>query len=208
VVRSPDAQKRRAVLKAARAAFVRDGFHAATMDDIARLAKVSKRTVYAYFPSKDALLIELAMELWSRLSPGAEPPLQNRSLAARLTDLASRRIKVLLDEDLLVLLRTVLAETARAPDLVRTFVSGNTEYFGQLGLRAVLHEEIGRGRLRIADVTLATGQFWGLLLDPLFWPLVLGVRTPPSPHEIDRVVEEAIATFLARYGVAKRKGRS
>jgi AcrR family transcriptional regulator len=206
--RKGQANKRGAILKAARAAFVQEGFAAATMDGIAARARVSKRTVYAYFASKDALMLELAVEGWRRLSPPDEAPLRSRSLADRLTDLATRRVRVLLDEDLLVLLRTVVAETVRAPELVRTFISSETDYFGQLGLHALLDEEIARGRLAVTNIQIASGQFWGLLLDPLFWPRLLGVRSPPSRQEIDAVVAEAVATFLARFAVKQPRRRT
>jgi TetR/AcrR family fatty acid metabolism transcriptional regulator len=45
-----------AILKAAENIFARKGFHAATVSDIARKAKVSEGTIYEYFSSKEELL--------------------------------------------------------------------------------------------------------------------------------------------------------
>ena len=45
-----------AMLKAAENIFARKGFHAATVSDIARKAKVSEGTIYEYFTSKEELL--------------------------------------------------------------------------------------------------------------------------------------------------------
>ena len=47
---------RRRILEAARAHFLRHGFRNVTMDDLAAELAVSKKTLYAHFPSKDALL--------------------------------------------------------------------------------------------------------------------------------------------------------
>lgn len=47
---------RRRILDAAYAQFYRDGFARVTLDDIATRAKVTKRTLYYHFDSKDALL--------------------------------------------------------------------------------------------------------------------------------------------------------
>ena len=46
------------ILQAARAVFARNGFTAATVDDIADAAGVAKGTVYLYFPSKREIYIE------------------------------------------------------------------------------------------------------------------------------------------------------
>lgn len=48
--------KRRAVLREAAASFNRIGFHATTLDDVARRLGVTKAALYYYFPNKNALL--------------------------------------------------------------------------------------------------------------------------------------------------------
>jgi TetR/AcrR family transcriptional regulator len=50
--------KRGALLREAASAFTRKGFHAASLDDIARTLGVTKAALYHYFPSKHALLRE------------------------------------------------------------------------------------------------------------------------------------------------------
>jgi TetR/AcrR family transcriptional regulator len=48
--------KREALLREAAAAFNRQGFHATSLDDIARNLGVTKAALYHYFPNKNALL--------------------------------------------------------------------------------------------------------------------------------------------------------
>src|SRR4051812_22531524 len=50
-----DSAKRRQILEGARAVFLAQGFDAASMNDIARKAGVSKGTLYVYFKSKEEL---------------------------------------------------------------------------------------------------------------------------------------------------------
>lgn len=54
--------RRRSILDSARAAFFEDGFHLATVDDVAARAEVSKGTVYLYFESKETILAHLLLE--------------------------------------------------------------------------------------------------------------------------------------------------
>ena len=50
-----DNAKRRQILDGARRAFLANGFDAASMNEIARAAGVSKGTLYVYFKSKEEL---------------------------------------------------------------------------------------------------------------------------------------------------------
>ena len=50
-----DSAKRRQIIEGARAVFLAQGFDAASMNDIARAAGVSKGTLYVYFKHKEQL---------------------------------------------------------------------------------------------------------------------------------------------------------
>ncbi|HUU37855.1 MAG TPA: TetR/AcrR family transcriptional regulator [Candidatus Desulfaltia sp.] len=52
-------QFRRAIIEAAERVIVRKGCNAATMDDVAREAQLSKATLYHYFRSKGELILEI-----------------------------------------------------------------------------------------------------------------------------------------------------
>ena len=60
------ARVRASLLSAARRLFARQGVADTTMDDIARVAGVSRPTVFNYFPSKHLLLAALVREMESR----------------------------------------------------------------------------------------------------------------------------------------------
>ena len=53
----PRAQRERSILDIAGQVFARDGYHSASMDEIARSAGVSKPMLYAYFDSKEGLYL-------------------------------------------------------------------------------------------------------------------------------------------------------
>jgi AcrR family transcriptional regulator len=55
-------QRRRAILKAARRVFFERGLPAASMDEIAETAELSKGTLYLYFKSKEDLYVSLLEE--------------------------------------------------------------------------------------------------------------------------------------------------
>src|SRR6516225_1382383 len=77
------AERRTAVLAAARRIFADKGYHATSIDDIIEAADIARGTFYLYFESKRAIFDELLDELFRTLqskvsridvSPGAPPP--------------------------------------------------------------------------------------------------------------------------------------
>ena len=53
---------RAAVIDAARTLFLRQGYAGTTMDDIAALAGLTKRTLYNNYPDKAALFVQIAAD--------------------------------------------------------------------------------------------------------------------------------------------------
>jgi AcrR family transcriptional regulator len=87
----PRAAREQLILDVAGTAFARDGYHAASMDEIAALADVSKPMVYAYFGSKEHLYLayveRTGRELLDRLERvGRSEGLPPDRLRARITE--------------------------------------------------------------------------------------------------------------------------
>lgn len=116
--------KRDQILAGARRVFLRDGFAAASTDAIAAEAKVSKRTLYVYYPSKEELFAGVmreltienpqtrALESMEEMAPGSEEELRRD-----LQELAGKIIATMMQPDYLALLRTTIADTHRFPQL-------------------------------------------------------------------------------------------
>jgi AcrR family transcriptional regulator len=67
-----DRTARQRIIGAAREQFLAHGFHGVTMDDLAEGLGMSKKTIYAHFPSKTALLEAMLLDKFR----GAEDELQ------------------------------------------------------------------------------------------------------------------------------------
>jgi len=72
--------RRQQILDAAMTCFGRRGFHPTTMQDVADEAKVSVGLIYRYFPSKDAVIAEIAREHKADLAELLEQARQAPSL--------------------------------------------------------------------------------------------------------------------------------
>jgi AcrR family transcriptional regulator len=61
------AERRRAILEAARTVFAQQGYASTVVEDIARQAEIGKGTLYLYFPSKEQIYLAALLEDTRRL---------------------------------------------------------------------------------------------------------------------------------------------
>ena len=190
--------KRDQILDGARGVFLRDGFAGASTDDIAAEAGVSKRTLYAYYPSKEDLFVDIlrkltlenpqirALESMEEMSP------ENRDELRRdLLELAHKIVTTMMQPDYLALLRTTIADTHRFPQLGGLFRATVPER--AMSTFAVFIERVReRGMVR-KDVNgeAAARMFVGPLLTyaVLNGLLVEGPLQPPGPEKIEEIVD-------------------
>jgi AcrR family transcriptional regulator len=89
--------RRQEILDAARKVFFESGYGGASMPRIAQAAELAPGTLYLYFPSKEALYVELLLEgydiLLARLKAAARRPDPPADLAGRLVDVFFRFAK-------------------------------------------------------------------------------------------------------------------
>ncbi|MGH2461939.1 MAG: TetR/AcrR family transcriptional regulator [Chloroflexota bacterium] len=120
--------KREHVRSVAQRLFVELGFEGTTMDAIANAASVSKPTLYRYYHNKETLFADVLRGLnvrrvWSDAPTVViDHPITSRAELARLlTALAQRAVSHLLDPTYLGLLRVLIAEIPRFPQLAPIF---------------------------------------------------------------------------------------
>ncbi len=93
-------RKRAAILDAAASEFRSRGFDNTSMDGIAAVAAVSKRTVYNHFASKEELFTAIVDELMSRCEAAVEYPFdETKTLEQQLTDIGQSAIEVFASDD-------------------------------------------------------------------------------------------------------------
>ncbi|WP_147109611.1 TetR/AcrR family transcriptional regulator [Tateyamaria sp. syn59] len=188
------------VLDGARDVFMADGFEGASVDDIARAAGVSKATLYSYFPDKRLLFMEVANSECARQSQDAIDNIDMNAAPREVLCQAGKHfLRFITSKFGQQVFRICVAESDRFPEIGRAFYKSGPER-----MRAEMGEyfeaAVARGDLKIDDYTLAADQF-GELCKADIWPrLMFGVIDSVTEEDIDRVVDSAVKTFLARYG--------
>ncbi|WP_371055601.1 TetR/AcrR family transcriptional regulator [Rhodosalinus sp. K401] len=188
------------VLEGARKVFLSDGFEGASVDDIARAAGVSKATLYSYFADKRLLFMEVAkrecahaaaesLELVETTAPPrcVLPVAARKMLGFMLSDLGQR------------VYRICVAEADRFPELGREFYDCGPALVRDR-MKRYLSDACARGELEIDDVDLAADQFAELCKADLHPRMVFGIKRSFTEEEVQRVIDGAVETFMARYG--------
>ncbi len=189
------------VLDGARKVFMRDGFEGASVDDIVREARVSKATLYSYFPDKRLLFIEVAKTECRSQSDAAIAQIEaSGDVRQALTQAARRMVRFFMSDVGMQVYRIVVAESQRFPEIGQDFYNSGPAMVRRI-LAQYLTKAVSDGKLRIDDIDLAADQFPELCKAGLHIQMVLGLRTSVTEEEIDRVIDGAVDMFLCRYGV-------
>jgi TetR/AcrR family transcriptional repressor of mexJK operon len=189
--------KRDQIRRGATQVFLAEGFAGATTDAIARQAGVSKQTLYVYYRAKEELMVDVLAAHVRELRDESDWKMDDHlvdSLPAfrtALTELAGGVVRALLNPDYLALVRVIIADTPRVPEIGRLWaemISGR--------IRRIVADLLGRaaaaGVARIPDVDAATRLLVGGLLTYVLPDGILSTDhpvTPPEPERIGAIID-------------------
>jgi AcrR family transcriptional regulator len=194
-----DNAKRRQIVEGARQIFLANGFDAASMNDIARAAGVSKGTLYVYFQNKEELFAAIVHEECLFHAEGAfnlDPG--DPDVEAALTRLGTAYIEFLCSPEKASALRTVIAIADRMPEIGKVFYETGPST-GIAKLADYLRAQTQAGVLAVDDAEVAAAQFLDACQSTLFKPVLFNFAKAPAPERIAHVVGIAVKTFLAAY---------
>ncbi len=196
--RPKDAALRQRILERARDLFLLHGFQTVSMDVIAAAAKVSNRTVYSHFESKERLLAAVLQQEGERLRPRfpeAEISTSDEFVVA-LQAFGERLVGLLTTPAIVGLGRIMISESGRHPDMARQFYDWGPR---QTELQLIRLMDLGqnRGWSKFHDTPLAAAQLLALWQGTWLFKQQLGVEKKLSNSKIKRHVEESLKIFFA-----------
>ncbi|MCW2318364.1 AcrR family transcriptional regulator [Rhodoblastus acidophilus] len=204
VAKTNDA-KMRQILDGARAVFLADGFDGASMNDIARVAGVSKGTLYVYFDSKVTLFQALIRDDRRRQ---AEQLFQfdhdDDDIAEVLYRTATSMMLRLCSAEHVAHMRMVIGAAAKHPEIGRTFYEAGPQC-GAAKVAAYMQRQMDAGRLRASDPQTMAVHFLQLSQGGYAKAVLFCVAEPGDLKEIERSAREAVDAFLHGYGGAAGK---
>jgi AcrR family transcriptional regulator len=186
--------KREHIRAAAQELFLAQGFERTTMDAITAAAGVSKQTLYHYYPSKEQLFADVLHALalnrvWVDVpAEEIEPAGASREGLERvLLQIAQSLATSLTDPTYVALVRVMIAEVARFPQLAEAFWNA-VPMRGQTVLGGLLERASARGLVSVRHPELAVRLYVGSLLTYMLGSM-FGAKHEDGRPPVEQVTE-------------------
>lgn len=189
-----DAERLEALITAAERVFLKKGYHAATMDDIAACAGMSKRTLYQLVKSKEQLFTTLLL----RRLPDAALPVAYEGAAPGdvLFEILSPWAKHILAPSSVALLRLIIADYQHGKSLARLLDRASVKLCKD-SLKDYLAELVQSDVLRLSNPGEAAQMLFGMAIGNIHGGMLMGVRGAPPRDELEARLKRAIEIFLS-----------
>lgn len=192
--RAVGVQLAKRILDAAQELFLRQGYEATTVEEIASRIGATKRTIYVRFDDKARLFRAVVARVLHARRPRLNTIGPNRAVEERLADMGTAVLRYILDPVVVSVTRVVAAEAPRFPELNQMIEEQAAQGLVP-ALESMLQEEADLGRLELPDVELAARLLLSLLTGQ---PEKNALRGAPPFGRTDRQrwVTAAVSLFL------------
>ncbi|MBO0751836.1 MAG: TetR/AcrR family transcriptional regulator [Bradyrhizobiaceae bacterium] len=192
-----EVERRAHLIAAAADLFLHRGYHATTMDDIARCAGMSKKTVYQVFSSKSDLFDGLLSDWFAPFAAPIEA--DDRPPRQVLTDALVRLANFALSERQVLLMRLLIAETSCSEEIA-TALDRQCIGRGKGALEQWLAAQAAGGGLTIDNPREAANMLFFATVGDFLMRLLLWKRQRPTAEEVRGRVEYTVAAFFRQFG--------
>ena len=192
-----DLTKNEAILDAAVEMFAERGV-AASMEDIARRARVSKQTIYNHYGSKAELMRAVTERRVHEITASLEAPRAAECPAEALAGFGRVMLRSLLTQRGAAFMRMAMVAALDTPEVAAAIYEAGPRS-SRHRLAEFLRLETSQGRLSCPDPLEAAEFFAGMCIGSYQTASLLGVDTGLDDARIDRIAAEAAARFLRAY---------
>jgi len=190
-------RKHAAVLSAARKVFLNHGFEGASMDEVAKVASVSKKTIYDHFGNKENLFQSIVVEHWNIVFDKNKPLFfaESKSITKDLTNFANIFLDFLYQQETIDLFRLLISESHRFPNILDKLLVNDKAPFTR-ELTKYLEAKKKKNELQIKDLDRSASYFMGLLKEYHFWPMMLGFTKQKEMKNQNQLIKEVVELFV------------
>jgi len=182
-----DDDTRSVIIEAANEQFHENGYAAASISAIAQNAGISTKTLYRLFPTKGDLFTSLIADRIGRFFLAVDASaLADLELTEALERLLTTYGMLTLSEDTITVLRLVIGESDRFPEIATSFYEQAIVRTNIL-MEDWLRRQVERGLIKLDDPHLACGMLRGMMvMEPQRATMLRQLPAPQHQEIIDR----------------------
>ncbi|KHT51200.1 TetR/AcrR family transcriptional regulator [Vibrio sinaloensis] len=192
--------KQEDIIQSAIEVFSQKGLEQASMEGISKHAGVSKRTLYKYYPNKDALFEVIVDKLICRFDDRCELRYEpSVSVFEQLKALTLKQMCYINTEDFQVTARLVMAECIRCPETSKLLMNKFEAIGDSYGLHEWIKQAVAAEAIEVDNIPLAVEQYIGSIKAIVFWPQLLAHQPPATQDQLIVAVDTAAQMFVSTY---------
>lgn len=192
--------KREAIIMAATQAFQEYGVKGTSMDKLAELANVSKRTVYNHFATKEDLVMHLIAQQFENAKQSVTMQYDSsRDVADQLCDLILQDIEFTVTEEHLDVARVAIGHFFYEPDKLKDEVAQLKAQ--ETAIHRWLRAAQADNKLKFDDINLVVEQIDSLVKGRCFWPQLFKIEEALSSSQKQSVAQSTAQLILSQYAI-------
>ncbi len=197
------------LLDAARPEFASRGFAATSMEDVARRAGVSTKTLYRLVPSKQALFEAMVTDRMDRFVSGVRlRACDGSNVKGAMREALIACGELILDGEVIALQRMILADSDKVPGIAESFYkSAMRRTVATLGKWLRTQEERGLITLNGMEPETSAGMLLGMLAFEPQRAVMFGHQPPLSRDELEQRAAACVTMFLCGSNVSGEQKR-
>jgi TetR/AcrR family transcriptional regulator of autoinduction and epiphytic fitness len=190
--------KKAAILKAAMLEFQDKGFKHASMDDIAKQAEVSKRTVYNHFASKELLFNAIMAEMLTLFhSIECIPFSLEISVEIQLRQLVEQELSLFKSPGLLACTKVIISELLHSPHLIKGTIEEMNNW--ESPLLTWFTKACAAGVIKSQHPDIVVEQFIAVIKGFCFWPQLIQGAEFPDPQKQQLITDTVVEMIVRQY---------
>ncbi len=194
--RPKDPAKRDAILAAAKALFLRNGYEGSSMDAIAAEARVSKLTVYSHFTDKETLFVTaVKSKSEEQLPPLYFSPPPNSPIETVLLDIGRGFYNLVNSRESVELHRLMMTQAGANSKLAELFFAAGPQRILR-EMEQLLTQANNSRQLQINNPHNSAAHFLSMIKGIHNLRLLVGCATPQTAEQIEAHVKEVVALFI------------
>lgn len=185
--------RRRAFMDAARQVFLRDGYEAASVTEVVRIAGGSLATLYAQFGSKEGLFLAMAQERQKRLIESMAPArVDHLPIGDGLQVMGEHFLRAMIAPEAVAMFRVLLGEGHKFPEGLRRFISFSAEQ-----VRSAVVAFLISHKANVPDPEDAASYFLDMLRGRYHFRALADPKFQLSDDDLKQHVAHVVAFFMA-----------